>query len=181
MNNRLTWTGCASKRLWPNLRYCTCTCTLWHYGPWSTLTSLKTDFNSSLLRAFPLQPLILIFLRSSSTSNLRYYPGIWQEGLRKTDSVRIGGLRAEIWTRNLSHAKNEWLTTRPRRSVTFVLSLTSNYTSPTKQRNCMELVYIYGRNLERKTGLLSVTVQCTVHIRQLNTWRDSTCMMSLEK
>jgi hypothetical protein len=38
-----------------------CTCTLWRYGPWRTLISLKTDFHSSLLRASTLQPLILIF------------------------------------------------------------------------------------------------------------------------
>jgi hypothetical protein len=31
------------------------------------LTSYKTDFHSSLRRDFPLQPLLLIFLRSSST------------------------------------------------------------------------------------------------------------------
>jgi hypothetical protein len=46
-----------------------CTCTPWRYRPWRTLTSLKTDFHSSHLRTFPLQPLILIFLRSSSTSS----------------------------------------------------------------------------------------------------------------
>jgi hypothetical protein len=51
-------------------------CTLWRYGPWRTLTSLKTDFHSSLLRAFPLQPLILILLRSSSTSSSHRIMGL---------------------------------------------------------------------------------------------------------
>jgi hypothetical protein len=55
---------------------CADTCTLWRYGPWRTLTSVKTVFHSSLLRAFPLQPLILILLRSSSTSSSHHIFGL---------------------------------------------------------------------------------------------------------
>jgi hypothetical protein len=54
------------------ISYYIITCTLWRYGPWRTLTSLKTDLHPSLLRTFPLPPLILIFLRSSSTSSWAY-------------------------------------------------------------------------------------------------------------
>jgi hypothetical protein len=50
-----------------------CVCTLWRYGPWTTLTSLKT-FPSVSYPSLPLfQPLILIFLRSSSTSSIHHF------------------------------------------------------------------------------------------------------------
>jgi hypothetical protein len=47
--------------------------------------------------------------RKRSFPNLRFYPGICLEGLRKTTkaSVRIAGLRAEVWAQDLPNRKKK--------------------------------------------------------------------------
>jgi hypothetical protein len=51
------------------------------------------------------------FWRKRSWPNIRHYPGIRLEGLRKTTktSIRMPGLWAEIWTRDLPNTKQECL------------------------------------------------------------------------
>lgn len=65
--------------------------------------------------------------KKQSWSNLRYYPSICLAGLRKTTkTVRIAGVRAEIWIRHLPNVRQEY-EPLDHDVRTFLLSSTQNW------------------------------------------------------
>jgi hypothetical protein len=63
-----------------------CTCALWRYGPWRTLTSLKTDFHSSLLPSPATNSHLSKSLMSTLHQILPKWPnkGLYWTGIQRT-------------------------------------------------------------------------------------------------